>query len=195
MSAGIICDLIGRTFLSETQTFILNQIETVGGSGLALLTCPIGRVKIDTIFGVAQTRVQLIKSGMALNTESRIYFSIISTVFGYASSIEQHQSDLTLNTNVTIITGTALDLSNTLIVWVEFISRSACDTNILWIELFASWSAESLDIIVSRTALGTNSSIESATIIQHTESICIQLVSSNTLRASPSIIVKSTTLL
>lgn len=116
MSAGIICDLIGRTFLSETQTFILNQIETVGGSGLALLTCPIGRVKIDTIFGVAQTRVQLIKSGMALNTESRIYFSIISTVFGYASSIEQHQSDLTLNTNVTIITGTALDLSNTLIV-------------------------------------------------------------------------------
>jgi hypothetical protein len=102
------------------------------------LASPVYRVKIDTILWIAQTRIQLIKSRMALYTESRISFSIIVTIFWYASTIDKDQPNLTLYTNVSIVAGTALNLSYTLFVRIEFISDSTSNTNVLGVELFAS---------------------------------------------------------
>lgn len=75
---------------------------------------------------------------MALYTESRISLCIIVTIFWYASTIDKDQPNLTLYTNVSIVAGTALNLSYTLVVRIEFISDSTSNTNVLGVELFAS---------------------------------------------------------
>jgi hypothetical protein len=132
---------------------------------------------------------------MALGAKSRVGLSVAETVLWNASSTQEHQSDLTLCALAGNVCDTSNNFSDTLIVYVELEARSACNTNALGIILDASWSTQSLNIIITRAALATHNSIKRTTVINRTQPIGIQPVPSDTSSTFPSRSVKISTLI
>ena len=132
---------------------------------------------------------------MTLNAKCWIRLCVVDAIFWNASSILQHQTDLTLGALAAIVCDAASNLCYTLVVWVQLISWSARNTDTLRIVLQASWSAEALNIVKARATLWTYNSVERTTIVNHTQTINIQFVSSGTCKTFPCRCVEVRTLI
>lgn len=122
---------------------------------------------------------------MTLDAECRVGFAVVVAVFGDASAVVEHESDLALGALVAVVTDASCDFCHAFVVRVELVPSPAGNTDVLGAELQASRPAQPQDIIVPRTALRAHNLIEIAAVINNTQPIGIELIPSHTRQTLP----------